>query len=105
MNGKKETTKTTIRSPEDSDNEHEHENHDYCEVCEQCGEIILCDKCPNGYHLECLEPELSEVPVGEWFVQSVKKQKMKAKKEVKMMNNSPKLHLNTVGKLILRYPT
>ena len=41
-------------------------NQDYCEVCQQGGEIILCDTCPKAYHLVCLEPELEEAPEGKW---------------------------------------
>ncbi|KAJ3585173.1 hypothetical protein NHX12_013894, partial [Muraenolepis orangiensis] len=33
---------------------------DYCEVCQQGGEIILCDTCPRAHHLVCLEPELEK---------------------------------------------
>jgi chromodomain-helicase-DNA-binding protein 4 len=35
-------------------------------VCQQGGEIILCDTCPRAYHLVCLEPELEEAPEGKW---------------------------------------
>lgn len=48
--------------PEDENYEHQ----DYCEVCQQGGEIILCDTCPKAYHLVCLEPELEEAPEGKW---------------------------------------
>merc|ERR1719346_965378 len=44
----------------------ESEHQEYCEVCKQGGEIILCDTCPRAYHLVCLEPELSEPPEGKW---------------------------------------
>merc|ERR1719346_427056 len=44
----------------------ESEHQEYCEVCKQGGEIILCDTCPRAYHLVCLEPELSEAPEGKW---------------------------------------
>ncbi|XP_050310914.1 chromodomain-helicase-DNA-binding protein Mi-2 homolog [Anthonomus grandis grandis] len=43
-----------------------YEHQDYCEVCQQGGEIILCDTCPRAYHLVCLEPELDEAPEGKW---------------------------------------
>lgn len=36
------------------------------QVCQQGGEIILCDTCPRAYHLVCLEPELEETPEGRW---------------------------------------
>lgn len=42
------------------------DHQDYCEVCQQGGEIILCDTCPRAYHLVCLDPELEETPEGKW---------------------------------------
>lgn len=56
---RKKTKKTN--SPDD-DIEHQ----DYCEACQQGGEIILCDTCPKAYHLVCLDPELEEAPEGKW---------------------------------------
>uniref|UniRef100_A0A8D8MGQ8 Chromodomain-helicase-DNA-binding protein Mi-2 homolog n=2 Tax=Culex pipiens TaxID=7175 RepID=A0A8D8MGQ8_CULPI len=50
--------------PDGDDGEHEHQ--DFCEVCQQGGEIILCDTCPKAYHLVCLEPELEDTPEGKW---------------------------------------
>merc|ERR1711997_1008941 len=41
-------------------------NQEYCEVCQQGGELILCDTCPKAYHLVCLDPELDEPPEGKW---------------------------------------
>ncbi|RWS31027.1 chromodomain-helicase-DNA-binding protein Mi-2-like isoform X5 [Leptotrombidium deliense] len=66
---KKKKTKTTASFPSGagSDNEgYETDHQDYCEVCQQGGEIILCDTCPRAYHLVCLEPELEEAPEGKW---------------------------------------
>ncbi|XP_028856900.1 chromodomain-helicase-DNA-binding protein 3 isoform X3 [Denticeps clupeoides] len=45
---------------------YETDHQDYCEVCQQGGEIILCDTCPRAYHLVCLEPELEKAPAGKW---------------------------------------
>ncbi|CAF4474141.1 unnamed protein product, partial [Rotaria magnacalcarata] len=42
------------------------DHQDYCEVCQQGGEIILCDTCPKAYHLVCLDPELEQAPEGDW---------------------------------------
>ena len=42
------------------------DHQDYCEVCQQGGEIILCDTCPRAYHLVCLDPDLDEPPEGKW---------------------------------------
>nr|XP_018668322.1 chromodomain-helicase-DNA-binding protein 4 isoform X1 [Ciona intestinalis] len=51
--------------PEDEDG-YETDHQDYCEVCKQGGEIILCDGCPRAYHLVCLEPPLDQPPEGSW---------------------------------------
>ncbi|GFO42503.1 chromodomain-helicase-DNA-binding protein 3, partial [Plakobranchus ocellatus] len=65
--GRRKKTKTTNKYPDDPDAEgYETEHQDYCEVCQQGGEIILCDTCPRAYHLVCLEPELEEAPEGKW---------------------------------------
>ncbi|KAG5447792.1 choline dehydrogenase 5 [Clonorchis sinensis] len=45
---------------------YETDHQDYCEVCQQGGEIMLCDTCPRAYHLVCLDPELEEAPEGSW---------------------------------------
>ncbi|XP_075745511.1 chromodomain-helicase-DNA-binding protein Mi-2 homolog isoform X3 [Rhipicephalus microplus] len=65
---KKKKTKTTASFPNsDAENDgYETDHQDYCEVCQQGGEIILCDTCPRAYHLVCLEPELEEPPEGKW---------------------------------------
>ncbi|XP_077444255.1 chromodomain-helicase-DNA-binding protein 3 isoform X3 [Stigmatopora argus] len=53
------------KSEEEGDG-YETDHQDYCEVCQQGGEIILCDTCPRAYHLVCLEPELEKAPEGKW---------------------------------------
>ncbi|GCB83507.1 hypothetical protein scyTo_0024432, partial [Scyliorhinus torazame] len=45
---------------------YETDHQDYCEVCQQGGEIILCDTCPRAFHLVCLDPELEKAPEGKW---------------------------------------
>ncbi|KAK8381998.1 hypothetical protein O3P69_015177 [Scylla paramamosain] len=48
----------------------ETDNPTYCEVCHECDReerLLLCDGCDLGYHLECLDPPLDQVPVEEWF--------------------------------------
>ncbi|KAH9808328.1 JmjC domain, hydroxylase-domain-containing protein [Melampsora americana] len=43
------------------------------EICEICGSdeddpnILLCDCCDKGFHLQCLTPALVKVPEGNWF--------------------------------------
>ena len=46
-----------------------------CEVCGGCSSdetrvMIECDGCLKGYHLECLDPPLEEIPPGEWLCPS-----------------------------------
>ncbi len=43
------------------------------EACEMCGgthdpdRTLLCDKCDSAFHMECLDPPLTDVPDGEWL--------------------------------------
>ena len=42
-----------------------------CPVCnsgDREDQMILCDKCPSGYHLDCVHPPLTAVPEGDWYV-------------------------------------
>mmetsp|Transcript_8549 Transcript_8549/g.25542 ORF Transcript_8549/g.25542 Transcript_8549/m.25542 type:complete len:656 (+) Transcript_8549:191-2158(+) len=37
--------------------------------CAKCGDgddLLCCDSCPLSYHIECLEPPLTEMPEGKW---------------------------------------
>ncbi|XP_045460532.1 PHD and RING finger domain-containing protein 1 [Harmonia axyridis] len=42
-------------------------------LCEICGlgdredRLLLCDGCDLGFHLECLMPEMNEIPEGSWY--------------------------------------
>ncbi|VUZ48861.1 unnamed protein product [Hymenolepis diminuta] len=45
---------------------YETDHQDFCDVCQQGGEIVLCDTCPRAFHLVCLDPELDEPPKGDW---------------------------------------
>ncbi|CAG0880201.1 unnamed protein product [Cyprideis torosa] len=62
--GNKNKKKGKKKKPKEEGYETDHQ--DYCEVCQQGGEIILCDTCPKAYHLVCLDPELEEAPEGKW---------------------------------------
>ena len=38
-------------------------DHDeWCAVCQDGGDLILCDTCPKIYHLECHVPVLEKPP-------------------------------------------
>lgn len=39
---------------------------DYCEVCQQGGDLLMCDTCPRAYHMVCVDSEMIEAPQGEW---------------------------------------
>lgn len=67
--GNKNRRRKRMKAKDEDGYETDHQsppNQDYCEVCQQGGEIILCDTCPKAYHLVCLEPELEEAPEGKW---------------------------------------
>nr|XP_061808362.1 chromodomain-helicase-DNA-binding protein 4-like [Nerophis lumbriciformis] len=53
------------KETEDADG-YETDHQDYCEVCQQGGEIILCDTCPRAYHMVCLDPDMEKAPEGTW---------------------------------------
>mmetsp|Transcript_15334 Transcript_15334/g.39028 ORF Transcript_15334/g.39028 Transcript_15334/m.39028 type:complete len:232 (+) Transcript_15334:294-989(+) len=42
-------------------------------MCGVCGQgdaedqMILCDGCERGFHTYCLEPQMKQIPLGEWF--------------------------------------
>ncbi|XP_036002272.1 chromodomain-helicase-DNA-binding protein 3 isoform X1 [Fundulus heteroclitus] len=63
--GRPAKKKKKVAGEEEGDG-YETDHQDYCEVCQQGGEIILCDTCPRAYHLVCLEPELDKAPEGKW---------------------------------------
>ncbi|NXR08107.1 CHD5 protein, partial [Semnornis frantzii] len=63
--GKKGKRRRKKKRIEEGDG-YETDHQDYCEVCQQGGEIILCDTCPRAYHLVCLDPELEKAPEGKW---------------------------------------
>ena len=55
------------RQKENEDDNEEESDSDYCVVCDDGGELILCDKCDRPYHLYCHQPALPEIPEGAWF--------------------------------------
>ncbi|XP_071569924.1 PHD and ring finger domains 1 [Temnothorax nylanderi] len=42
----------------------------FCEICHQSDRedrMLLCDDCDRGYHMECLTPPMTTVPIEEWY--------------------------------------
>ncbi|XP_055019659.1 chromodomain-helicase-DNA-binding protein 4 isoform X4 [Boleophthalmus pectinirostris] len=62
---KSKNAKKKKKETEDGDG-YETDHQDYCEVCQQGGEIILCDTCPRAYHMVCLDPDMEKAPEGKW---------------------------------------
>uniref|UniRef100_A0A3B4C0R1 DNA helicase n=1 Tax=Pygocentrus nattereri TaxID=42514 RepID=A0A3B4C0R1_PYGNA len=62
---KSKSSKKKKKMAEDGDG-YETDHQDYCEVCQQGGEIILCDTCPRAYHMVCLDPDMEKAPEGTW---------------------------------------
>ncbi|XP_058466238.1 PHD and RING finger domain-containing protein 1 [Malaya genurostris] len=61
--------KVQKKAPEDVPLLEDHELT-YCEVCRRPDRedtMLLCDSCNLGYHMECLDPPLTEVPSGSWY--------------------------------------
>ncbi|XP_071191501.1 chromodomain-helicase-DNA-binding protein 5-like isoform X6 [Salvelinus alpinus] len=65
-NAKKKARKGRKKRKREDGDGYETDHQDYCEVCQQGGEIILCDTCPKAYHMVCLDPELEKAPEGKW---------------------------------------
>ncbi|XP_044258183.1 PHD and RING finger domain-containing protein 1 isoform X2 [Tribolium madens] len=46
------------------------EDPTFCEICgssDREDRMLLCDGCDLGFHLECLNPPLADIPIGSWF--------------------------------------
>ncbi|MCL7041618.1 hypothetical protein MKW94_018392 [Papaver nudicaule] len=43
-------------------------NDDICSVCYYGGTLVLCDRCPSSFHLNCLG--MKDLPDGNWFCPS-----------------------------------
>uniref|UniRef100_A0A8C5A2V3 DNA helicase n=1 Tax=Gadus morhua TaxID=8049 RepID=A0A8C5A2V3_GADMO len=65
---KKKTPKSKPKKKKEAEegDGYETDHQDYCEVCQQGGEIILCDTCPRAYHMVCLDPDMEKAPEGTW---------------------------------------
>jgi len=54
----------TVQPPEEENGIGDY-HEELCHVCNNVGELLLCDTCPYVYHLLCAQ--LSEIPDGKWF--------------------------------------
>lgn len=62
-------------------------NTDNCYICDNDGDILLCDHCNRGFHLSCLN--LSSVPSGSWYCPGCTKRQVKQQKP-KDIKDEPK---------------
>ena len=44
--------------------------------------MVLCDGCTQGFHLDCLEPELTSVPEGNWLCHECLKTACSSRRQV-----------------------
>ncbi|KAL7557159.1 hypothetical protein ACA910_002439 [Epithemia clementina (nom. ined.)] len=51
---------------------------DACVICDDGGELLICDGCEREYHLECMDPPLQSVPEGHWECDECVNQKLLA---------------------------
>ncbi|KAK9292391.1 hypothetical protein L1049_020358 [Liquidambar formosana] len=70
--GKKVRLKDMVSSPRKRKRKREYrgwqQSDPICILCQDGGEIILCDHCPTSYHLNCID--LKDIPDGKWFCPS-----------------------------------
>lgn len=69
----------------------EKKNNNTCSICKDGGELIMCDKCPRSFHIECLKLDESELPEGKWFCPKCVLNKQQSHMNVKI-HKKLKLH-------------
>ena len=69
------------------------EHEDHCAVCQQSGEVLMCETCVLVYHLKCLTPPLTRIPPGMW---------MCPKCQVNQQTYSRLYHLLLVARIVLK---
>jgi hypothetical protein len=40
---------------------------EHCFLCDEGGEMIICEECNHSFHKACAKPPLTSVPEGDWF--------------------------------------
>uniref|UniRef100_A0A8R1E0G7 Histone acetyltransferase n=1 Tax=Caenorhabditis japonica TaxID=281687 RepID=A0A8R1E0G7_CAEJA len=48
-----------------------------CQICKSMDgdEMLVCDGCESGCHMECFRPRITKVPEGDWFCQRCREEK------------------------------
>lgn len=71
-------------------------------MCQQGGEIILCDTCPKAYHLVCLDPDMEEPPEGRWSCPTCEAAGVQPKEEEEEKKATTNLEYCRICKVSLR---
>ena len=56
------------------------EQSDYCEICDDGGDLLCCDGCSKAYHMDCIR--LPELPEGDWYCPECQTTKITARNGV-----------------------
>ncbi|KAG1831991.1 hypothetical protein DFJ58DRAFT_848085 [Suillus subalutaceus] len=62
-----------------------------CEICQEKGDderILLCDFCDRGWHMDCMQPPLEEMPPGTWHCPMCPPSFLPLESEVASITNS-----------------
>ena len=63
--GEKKKKKGGRKREESGEDSEEHD--EYCKKCKEGGKLLMCECCPNVFHLKCASPPLKSLPKGAWF--------------------------------------
>ena len=69
-------------------------NNEYCALCRNGGNLLLCDNCVRSFHLECLKLEEDDIPEGNWFCPICTMQKEVKERKEKKKNDSFKQEMD-----------
>lgn len=51
---------------------------EWCCICDDGGDLIICDECNLAYHPKCISPPLTQIPKGNWYCPACRGAKKKA---------------------------
>lgn len=86
-----------------------------CKMCSFCGksgkeDMLFCDSCDRGFHMECCDPPLSRAPKGSWICKICDPRGSKRGRKcndmaAKLPRNNPKTLRNGTDRVSLRTST
>lgn len=62
-------------------------NNEFCSICRNGGNLILCDDCIRSFHIECLKINEEDIPEGNWFCPICTLKKDKKDKNINEINS------------------